>query len=135
MTTGEIENRVEESRESLEEAIEEFNSVEEYENALQNLDNESPLTEEEQAILDQAVEEAHQEIPLNSATLLIDETTSRFSSASWYDKIQEKTVIIAGIGGIGSWFSLLLSRMKPLSIFVYDDDIVEAVNMSGELYS
>ena len=135
MTTSEIENRVEESRESLEEAIEEFNSVEEYENALQNLDNESPLTEEEQAILDQAVEEAHQEIPLNSATLLIDETTSRFSSASWYDKIQEKTVIIAGIGGIGSWFSLLLSRMKPLSIFVYDDDIVEAVNMSGQLYS
>ena len=135
MTTSEIENRVEESRESLEEAIEEFNSVEEYENALQNLDNESPLTEEEQAILDQGVEEAHQEIPLNSATLLIDETTSRFSSASWYDKIQEKTVIIAGIGGIGSWFSLLLSRMKPLSIFVYDDDIVEAVNMSGQLYS
>ena len=135
MTTSEIENRVEESRESLEEAIEEFNSVEEYENALQNLDNESPLTEEEQAILNQAVEEAHQEIPLNSATLLIDETTSRFSSASWYDKIQEKTVIIAGIGGIGSWFSLLLSRMKPLSIFVYDDDIVEAVNMSGQLYS
>ena len=135
MTTSEIENRVEESRESLEEAIEEFNSVEEYENALQNLDNESPLTEEEQAILDQAVEEAHQEIPLNSATLLIDATTSRFSSASWYDKIQEKTIIIAGIGGIGSWFSLLLSRMKPLSIFVYDDDIVEAVNMSGQLYS
>lgn len=135
MTTSGIENRVEESRESLEEAIEEFNSVEEYENALQNLDNESPLTEEEQAILDQAVEDAHQEIPLNSATLLIDETTSRFSSASWYDKIQEKTVIIAGIGGIGSWFSLLLSRMKPLSIFVYDDDIVEAVNMSGQLYS
>lgn len=135
MTTSGIENRVEESRESLEEAIEEFNSVEEYENALQNLDNESPLTEEEQAILDQAVEEAHQEIPLNSATLLIDETTSRFSSASWYNKIQEKTVIIAGIGGIGSWFSLLLSRMKPLSIFVYDDDVVEAVNMSGQLYS
>lgn len=135
MTASEIENRIEESRESLEEAIEEFNSVEEYENALQNLDNESPLTEEEQAILDRAVEEAHQEIPLNSATLLIDETTSRFSSASWYNKIQEKTVIIAGIGGIGSWFSLLLSRMKPLSIFVYDDDIVEAVNMSGQLYS
>lgn len=135
MTASEIENRIEESRESLEETIEEFNSVEEYENALQNLDNDSPLTEEEQAILDQAVEEAHQEIPLNSATLLIDETTSRFSSASWYDKIQEKTIIIAGIGGIGSWFSLLLSRMKPLSIFVYDDDIVEAVNMSGQLYS
>ena len=135
MTTSEIENRVAESERDLEEAIEEFNSVEEYENALQSLDNESPLTEEEQAILDQAVEEAHQEIPTNSATLLVDEATSRFSSAIWYEKIQEKTVIVAGCGGIGSWTTLLLARMKPASMFIYDNDIIEAVNMSGQLYS
>lgn len=134
MTTSEIENRVAESERDLEEAIEEFNSVEEYENALQSLDNESPLTEEEQAILDQAVEEAHQEIPTNSATLLVDEATSRFSSAIWYEKIQEKTVIVAGCGGIGSWTTLLLARMKPASMFIYDNDIIEAVNMSGQLY-
>ena len=135
MTTSEIENRVVESERDLEEAIEEFNSVEEYENALQSLDNESPLTEEEQAILDQAVEEAHQEIPTNSATLLVDEATSRFSSAIWYEKIQEKTVIVAGCGGIGSWTTLLLARMKPASMFIYDNDTIEAVNMSGQLYS
>ena len=58
------------------------------------------LSEEEQAILDQAVEEAHQEIPANSATLLVDEATSRFSSAIWYENIQKKTVILAGVGGI-----------------------------------
>lgn len=107
MITSEIENGVAESREALEEAIEEFNSVEEYENALQNLDNESPLTEEEQAILDQAVEEAHQEIPTNSATLLVDEATSRFSSAIWYENIQKKTVILAGVGGIGRFGNLI----------------------------
>ena len=135
MTTSEIENRVAESERDLEEAIEEFNSVEEYENTIQSLDNESPLTEEEQAILDQAVEEAHQEIPTNSATLLVDEATSRFSSAIWYEKIQEKTVIVAGCGGIGSWTTLLLARMKPASMFIYDNDIIEAVNMSGQLYS
>ena len=135
MTTSEIENRVAESERDLEEAIEEFNSVEEYENTLQSLDNESPLTEEEQAILDQAVEEAHQEIPTNSATLLVDEATSRFSSAIWYEKIQEKTVIVAGCGGIGSWTTLLLARMKPASMFIYDNDTIEAVNMSGQLYS
>ena len=67
----------------------------------------SPLTEEEQAILDQALEEAHQEIPTNSATLLIDESTSRFSSAIWYEKIQEKTIILAGIGGIGRFGNLI----------------------------
>lgn len=96
--------------------------------------NISPLTEEEQALLDQAVEEAHQEIPVNSATLLVDNTTSRFSSAIWYEKIQEKTIILAGCGGIGSFVGLLLARMRPTSLFIYDDDIVEAVNMSGQLY-
>lgn len=134
MTTNEIEDRVAESERALEEAIEEFNSVEEYEETLQNLDNDSPLTEEEQAILDQAVEEAHQEIPANSETLLVDEATSRFSSAIWYEKIQEKTIVLAGVGGIGSYVGFLLARMKPASMFIYDDDIVEAVNMSGQLY-
>lgn len=92
------------------------------------------LPEEEQAILDQAVEDAHQEIPTNSATLLVDEATSRFSSAIWYENIQKKTVILAGVGGIGSYVGFLLARMKPASMFIYDNDIVEAVNMSGQLY-
>lgn len=92
------------------------------------------LSEEEQAILDQAVEEAHQEIPVNSATLLVDGATSRFSSAIWYEKIQEKVIILAGVGGIGSYVGFLLARMKPTALYIYDDDIVEEVNMSGQLY-
>ena len=96
--------------------------------------NDNPLTEEEQALLDQAVEEAYQEIPANSATLLVDEATSRFSSAIWYEKIQEKTIILAGVGGIGSYVGFLLARMKPASLFIYDNDIVEEANMSGQLY-
>lgn len=92
------------------------------------------LSEEEQAILGLAVEDAHQEIPTNSATLLVDEATSRFSSAIWYENIQKKTVILAGVGGIGSYVGFLLARMKPASMFIYDDDIVETVNMSGQLY-
>lgn len=92
------------------------------------------LSEEEQAILDQVVEDAHQEIPTNSATLLVDEATSRFSSAIWYENIKKKTVTLAGVGGIGSYVGFLLARMKPAFMFIYDDDIVEAVNMSGQLY-
>lgn len=92
------------------------------------------LSEEEQAILDQAVEDAHQEIPTNSATLLVDEATSRFSSAIWYENIKKKTITLAGVGGIGSYVGFLLARMKPAFMFIYDDDIVEAVNMSGQLY-
>lgn len=111
-------------------AIRTGNSVEEDDGDSISFD----LSEEEQAILDQAVEDAHQEIPTNSATLLVDEATSRFSSAIWYENIQKKTVILAGVGGIGSYVGFLLARMKPASMFIYDNDIVEAVNMSGQLY-
>lgn len=120
----------------------------------------SPLSQEEEQILEQAVEEAHngedtvegentevsannsgtnttqvhQEIPVNSETLLIDDTTSRFSSAIWYENIQKKVITLAGVGGIGSYVGFLLARMKPASMFLYDNDTVEAVNMSGQLY-
>ena len=113
-------------------AIRTGNSVEDDEDNGDSISFE--LSEEEQAILDQAVEDAHQEIPTNSATLLVDEATSRFSSAIWYENIQKKTVILAGVGGIGSYVGFLLARMKPASMFIYDDDIVETVNMSGQLY-
>lgn len=111
-------------------AIRTDNSVEEDDGDSISFD----LSEEEQAILDQAVEDAHQEIPTNSATLLVDEATSRFSSAIWYENIQTKTIILAGVGGIGSYVGFLLARMKPASMFIYDNDIVETVNMSGQLY-
>lgn len=71
----------------------------------------------------------------NSNSIMQDVSTIRFSSASWFEKVKEKTIIVAGQGGIGSYVSFLLSRMKPRSIFIYDDDSVETVNMSGQLYS
>lgn len=100
-------------------------------------DNEdsSPLSEKEQELLAQVVEEAHSEIPVNSGSLLVDESTSRFSSAIWYEAIQKKTIVLAGVGGIGSYVGFLLARMKPASLFIYDPDVVETVNMSGQLYS
>lgn len=73
-------------------------------------------------------------IPENSGSLHVDETTSRFSGAIWYENIQKKTVTIAGVGGIGSYVTFLLGRMKPSKIILYDPDVVEAANMSGQLY-
>ena len=98
MTTSEIEERARAAEQQLN-----------YDATMETVEdsNDSPLTEEEQALLDQVLEEAHQEIPANSATLLVDEATSRFSSAIWYEKIQEKTIIIAGIGGIGRFGNLI----------------------------
>lgn len=78
---------------------------------------------------------AHPLITPNSPTLLIDDSTSRFSGASWYEEIQKQTIILAGLGGIGSWLSLQLARLHPEALFLYDDDEVEMANMSGQLYS
>lgn len=103
--------------------------------SLPDSEGSSPLSEEEEELLAQIVEEAHNEIPINSGSLLIDESTSRFSSAIWYEAIQEKTIILAGVGGIGSYVGFLLARMKPAALFIYDPDVVETANMSGQLYS
>ena len=77
----------------------------------------------------------HQEIPENSRTILINEFTSRFSSAIWYNKIQEAEVTLAGVGGIGSYVGFLLSRLNIAKLIVYDPDRVDASNMSGQFYN
>ncbi len=74
-------------------------------------------------------------IPLNSPTLLIDDTTSRFSGTEWYNEIQRQRIIVAGCGGIGSNLIFQLARMIPANITIYDDDNVELVNMAGQLFS
>ena len=80
-------------------------------------------------------EQSHDRISANSETITIDMSTSRFSGAVWYNKVQEKTITLAGLGGIGSYVAFLLSRMKPSHIRIYDDDTVELANMSGQFYS
>ena len=89
----------------------------------------------EEEILNNTSMEEQTVIPVNSGSITVDETTSRFSSAIWYNTIQEKTITLAGVGGIGSYVGFLLGRMKPIHLFIYDPDVVEAVNMSGQLYS
>ena len=80
-------------------------------------------------------EEESKLIPENSSSITMDESTTRFSSALWFKAIQNKVIVLAGIGGIGSYVALLLARMKPKALFLYDDDEVETVNMAGQLYS
>lgn len=92
------------------------------------------LTDEESALLEKTLIETHEMLPQNSPTLLVDTITSRFSSATWYDKIQKTPVMLAGLGGIGSYVAFLLSRLKVECIAAYDDDFIESHNMSGQLY-
>lgn len=70
----------------------------------------------------------------NSGSELVTETTTRFSSAIWYRKIQSLRILVAGIGGIGSYVTFLIARMRPMELLIIDPDTVEAVNMAGQLY-
>lgn len=83
----------------------------------------------------EAEEVEHLEIPVNSQSILVSEETSRFSGALWFDNIQSKQITLAGLGGIGSYVAFLLSRLHPDCLYLYDNDTVEAANMSGQLYS
>lgn len=74
-------------------------------------------------------------LPQNSGSLLVDEATSRFSGAAWFQEVCNARVIIAGVGGIGSNVAFQLARMTPACITLYDDDTVETVNMAGQLFS
>lgn len=103
-------------------------------NVIVNTTTQSFLSAEEEAMLSAVLEREHQEIPVNSPTITIDETTSRFSGAIWYEEIQKQVITLAGVGGIGSFVGFLLGRLKPDRLIIYDPDKVEVVNMSGQLY-
>src|SRR5690606_37333700 len=54
-----------------------------------------------------------------------------FSTAHWFDS--SYSVIIGGVGNIGSWTSFLLSRMG-YQIILYDMDTIEQRNLGSQLY-
>lgn len=101
-------------------------------------DNAFYLSEKEYSMLiDEMASQSlvEDEIPKNSETLLISEETSRFNSAIWFDKTRKQDVTIAGLGGIGSYVVFMLSRLDVNTMTLYDPDIVERVNLSGQLYN
>ena len=83
----------------------------------------------------QAEQEQTMQVLAKNMDVLIHDETLRFSSAEWFAKTQEQSIILAGVGGIGSWISFLLAKLKPAAIYMYDPDTVELVNMAGQLYS
>lgn len=57
----------------------------------------------------------------------------RFSGATWFKKASEVVVEVCGIGGIGSYVSMYLSRIGT-PIIVRDNDTVENLNLAGQLF-
>ncbi len=134
------ENNTIDSQQSLEEATQIFettlndNATDWNDEEESNSDNEEESNEEEETEASEA-HRAEVKIPLNSPTLLIDDSTTRFSGAEWFSEIQKQRIIVGGCGGIGSNLVFQLARMVPANITVYDDDNVEMVNMAGQLFS
>jgi hypothetical protein len=93
---------------------------------------ESPATSESPA--DNSTPEIIPVLP-GQASVGNDTARARFSSAVWFEKAGSFNIILAGLGGIGSWTALLLSRLKPRSLIMYDNDTVERVNLAGQLFS
>lgn len=137
------ENNEETPVDNLSQAEEEFQEALE-EHLSNNTDStEEPLQEERVTVDSSEINVAdtpsinnnNAKIPLNSPTLLVDESTSRFSGAEWFNAIRNTKVIIAGLGGIGSNVAFQIAKMIPLNLTLYDADEVELANMAGQLYS
>lgn len=93
------------------------------------------LMAEINAAIDSIEQDENAELQENSESLLVKLNTVRFNDAEWFNKIRQTAVTIAGCGGIGSWTSLLISRLNPYTIRLYDNDNVEEVNLAGQLFN
>lgn len=94
--------------------------------------------DEEDEIVSESMPEIPEPAPVPEITAehtrVFSEVTSRFSGAMWYEDVAGQNVTIVGVGGIGSWTALLISRLGVNQIILYDDDVVEIGNMSGQFY-
>lgn len=68
-----------------------------------------------------------------SEGLITDEKYIRFKDADWFSNIPI-SVMVAGVGGTGSWSAMLLARAGFIPI-CFDTDSYERVNMAGQLVS
>lgn len=66
--------------------------------------------------------------------LFFDEfSTTTSNGINFNNKLQDKKVMIIGMGGYGTWLSLLCARIGIRQIIGIDDDIVELSNLSRQI--
>lgn len=63
---------------------------------------------------------------------LVEPQFSRVKGASWFPLLYKKDVLVLGQGGIGSWTTLLLSRIG-CNLHIFDMDNYEDHNMTGQV--
>lgn len=106
--------------------------------------NESYSDDEEVSLEDEVVEETEEQLAGLPSDDIIrnfqenivkdNEYQARFKGAEWFENARSKVVTCIGLGGIGAWGALLMSRFNPRAMYLYDLDIVEGVNISGQFY-
>lgn len=79
--------------------------------------------------------QSSEELPDINLNTFTKDNIARFSGAEWFEEVQKASIVFAGIGGIGSNAIYNLARLNPNIISIYDDDIVEEVNMAGQMFS
>lgn len=84
--------------------------------------------------IEPVVETKEEEKYISDSLLNEHDSKVRYSTAEWLRKVQQTQVTIIGVGGIGSWTAMSIARMSIGSIFCFDDDAVDAMNMAGQMY-
>ena len=74
-------------------------------------------------------------IPPIKNSLLIKEEVARFKGAEWFNQASLISVSLLGLGGIGSYVAYLLGRLNINRLDMWDMDIVDNSNMSGQFHS
>lgn len=88
----------------------------------------------EQQQIEPEIVKTEEEKYISDSLLNEHDSKVRYSTAEWLKKVQQTHVTIIGIGGIGSWTAMSIARMSIGSIFCFDDDTVDAMNMAGQMY-
>lgn len=125
----------EEERELMEYAIKRMQG----ESSVETTQNEQEVFTEE--LESEPLQKIVPEIPEEERPVVVPDysnvraETSRFSSAEWFKTVQEQVVILAGVGGIGSNMAIILAKLNPKALYLFDGDTVETANLSGQFYS
>lgn len=51
-----------------------------------------------------------------------------------FDSLKSKAAIVVGLGGIGSWVAIDLALAGVGTLYIFDDDIIEASNLNRTLF-
>ena len=107
------------------------NVTQEVSNDEQSVDTENTQVESEEL---SETEQRINQLEADKKELLVNESTIRFSSAEWFSSVENQTVMLAGLGGIGSWTALFLSRLNLNGLCLIDYDKIDRLNLAGQFY-